>query len=69
MENVVWFTLAVEPPESAKPSHAPGIKNGDTAGIIMMSVIWWNEEGKVKRDLEYGKLLWPGLDIDDFQKW
>lgn len=67
MENVVWFTLAVDPPESAKPGLPPGIKKGDTAGMIMLSTIWWDEEGKVKRDLEYGKLVWPGFDIDAFK--
>ncbi|ELR05359.1 hypothetical protein VC83_09278 [Pseudogymnoascus destructans] len=69
MENVVWFTLAVDPPEEAKPGLPPGIKKGDTAGMIMLSTIWWNEEGKVKRDLEYGKLVWPGFDIDAFKTW
>ncbi|OBT55539.1 hypothetical protein VE04_04277 [Pseudogymnoascus sp. 24MN13] len=69
MENVVWFTLAVDPPEAAKPGLPPGIKKGDTAGMIMLSTIWWNEEGKVKRDLEYGKLVWPGFDIDAFKTW
>ncbi|KFY92902.1 hypothetical protein V498_04676 [Pseudogymnoascus sp. VKM F-4517 (FW-2822)] len=66
MENVVWFTLAVDPPESAKPGLPPGIKKGDTAGMIMTSLIWWNKDGKVMRDLEYGKLTWPDFDIDAF---
>ncbi|KFZ12972.1 hypothetical protein V502_06832 [Pseudogymnoascus sp. VKM F-4520 (FW-2644)] len=66
LENVVWFTLAVDPPEEAKPGLPPGIKKGDTAGMIMTSLIWWNEAGKVKRDLEYGKLTWPGFDINAF---
>ncbi|KFY26692.1 hypothetical protein V493_03936 [Pseudogymnoascus sp. VKM F-4281 (FW-2241)] len=69
MENVVWFTLAVDPPESAKPGLPPGIKKGDTSAMIMMSVIWWNAEGKVTRELEYGKLIWPDFDIDNFEKW
>ncbi|OBT63428.1 hypothetical protein VE03_07156 [Pseudogymnoascus sp. 23342-1-I1] len=66
LENVVSFTLAVDPPESAKPGLPPGIKKGESAAMIMTSLIWWNEEGKVKRDLEYGKLTWPGFDITAF---
>lgn len=69
MENVIWFTLAVDPPESAKVNLPPGIKKGDTSGMIMMSTIWWNEEGKIVRDLEYGKLIWDNFDIDAFKIW
>ncbi|RDL39996.1 Uncharacterized protein BP5553_04336 [Venustampulla echinocandica] len=69
MENVIWFTLAVDPPEAAKPGLPPGIKKGDTSGMIMMSVIWWNEEGKIYRELEYGRLLYPDFDIDAYKVW
>ncbi|RDL40353.1 Uncharacterized protein BP5553_00332 [Venustampulla echinocandica] len=69
MENVVWFTLAIDPPEEAKPNLPPGIKKGERAGMIMMSVIWWNQHGKIIRELEYGKLTWPGFDINAFQRW
>lgn len=66
MENVVRFTLKVDPPEAAKPNLPPGIKKGDSSGMIMCSTIWWNSDGKIARELEYGKLLWEGFDINDF---
>lgn len=69
MENVVWFTLAVDPPEEAKKNLPPGIKKGDTSGMIMLSTIWWNKEGKVFRELEYGRLIWDNFDIDKFKRW
>ncbi|RFU24732.1 hypothetical protein B7463_g11606, partial [Scytalidium lignicola] len=67
MENVVWFTLAVDPPPEAAENLPPGIKKGDTTGMIMLSAIWWNEEGKVYRELEYGRLIWDDFDIDTFK--
>ncbi|KAK3175489.1 hypothetical protein K4F52_010221, partial [Lecanicillium sp. MT-2017a] len=54
MESVVWFTLAVDPPDAARKNLPPGMKKGDRTGMIMLSTLWWNEEGKVYRDLEYG---------------
>ncbi|KAF4763562.1 hypothetical protein N7455_009449 [Penicillium solitum] len=66
LENVVRFTLKVDPPEVAKPNLPPGIKKGDSSGMIMLSTIWWNSDGKIARELEYGKLLWEGFDINDF---
>jgi hypothetical protein len=35
----------------------------------MLSTIWWNSEGKIARELEYGKLLWEGFDTNAFNKW
>ncbi|CAG7916288.1 unnamed protein product [Penicillium olsonii] len=69
LENVVRFTLKVDPPEVAKPNLPPGIKKGDSSGMIMCSTIWWNKEGKIARELEYGKLLWDGFDINDFNQF
>lgn len=68
MENVVRFTLAVDPPPDAAKNLPPGIKKGDRSGMIMLSTIWWNEDGLVYRDLEYGRLIWDHFDIDAF-KW
>jgi hypothetical protein len=69
MENAIRFTLKIDPPEEAKAGLPAGIKKGDSSGMIMLSAIWWNEKGKVIRELEYGRLLWPNFDIDAFKKW
>ncbi|OQD67945.1 hypothetical protein PENPOL_c003G05216 [Penicillium polonicum] len=69
LENVVRFTLNVDPPEAAKPNLPPGIKKGDSTGMIMLSTIWWNSDGKVARELEYGRLLWDDFDINAFNTW
>lgn len=68
MENVIWFKLTADPPEEMRSSLPPGIKAGDTAGMIMCSLIWWNAEGKVCKELEYGRLTWEGFDITAFDK-
>lgn len=69
LENVVRFTLKIDPPEAAKPNLPPGIKKGESSGMIMLSTIWWNSEGKIARELEYGRLLWDGFDINAFNTW
>lgn len=69
LENVVRFTLAADPPERAKDMFPPGIQKGDSWGMIMLSTIWWNSEGKISRELEYGKLLWEGFDINAFNEF
>ena len=69
MENVIRFTLKDDPPEAAKPNLPPGIKKGDSSGMIMLSTIWWDSDGKVSREFEYGRLLWEGFDINAFNTW
>lgn len=68
MEHAVWFKLKSDPPEAAKPNLPPGIKKGDTSGMINISLMWWNEEGKVTRELEYGRIMWDGFDVNAFNK-
>lgn len=68
LENVVRFTLAVDPPPEAAKNLPPGIKKGDSSGMIMLSTIWWNEDGLVERDLEYGRIIWDHFDIEPFEK-
>jgi hypothetical protein len=69
MENVIRFTLAIDPPEEVKPNLPAGIKKGDSTGMIMLSAIWWNSDGKIARELEYGRLLWDGFTSEEFNKW
>lgn len=69
MENVIRFTLKVDPPEEVKANLPPGIKKGDSTGMMMLSAIWWDGNKKVIRELEYGRLLWPNFDINAFNTW
>ena len=52
LEHVVWFKLRADPAEAAKPNLPPGIKKGDKAGMINITVLWWNETGKITHELE-----------------
>ncbi|KFY25962.1 hypothetical protein V491_01528 [Pseudogymnoascus sp. VKM F-3775] len=69
MENVIRFTLKADPPEEVKANLPPGIKKGDSTGMMMLSAIWWDGNKKVVRELEYGRLLWPNFDINAFNTW
>lgn len=68
MENLVSFKLTSDPPPGAADNLPPGAKAGDTVKMIMLSVLWWNEEEKIVRELEYGRLTWPGFSLDVFDK-
>ncbi|KAJ5634940.1 uncharacterized protein N7484_008253 [Penicillium longicatenatum] len=39
LENIVRFTLKVNPPEAGNPNLPPRIKKGDSSGMIMLSTI------------------------------
>lgn len=69
MEYVFRFTLDVDPPEVVKPNLPPGIQKGDSSGMVMLATIWWNGEGEIARELEYGKPLWEGFDIKAFNEF
>ncbi|OBT82012.1 hypothetical protein VE02_10094 [Pseudogymnoascus sp. 03VT05] len=69
LENVIRFTLKVDPPEEAKAGLPPGIKKGDSTGMVMLSALWWDKHGKVTRELEYGRLVWPNFDSNAFNTW
>lgn len=68
MENLVSFKLKSDPPPGAADNLPPGAKAGDTVQMIMLSVIWWNEDGKIQKEIEYGRLTWPGFTLDAYDK-
>ena len=55
LENLVEFTLTMDPPPPPARNLPPGAKKGDRCAMIMLSLIWWVEGGKVGRELEYGE--------------
>lgn len=60
------FNLAQDPPEEAKPNLPPGTKKGDAVGMINLGVLWWNEEGKIIKELVYGRLTWDKFSLEPF---
>ncbi|KAL2067233.1 hypothetical protein VTL71DRAFT_1657 [Oculimacula yallundae] len=66
MEHVVWFTLKIDPPKEAEIHIGTGLKKGDHAGMVNIAVLWWNEKGNICKELEYGRMTWPGFDVKDF---
>jgi predicted cupin superfamily sugar epimerase len=66
MECVVSFKLTADPPPGPADNLPPGAKAGDTVQQINIDTIWWDAHGKVTRELVYGRLVWPGFSIDEF---
>ncbi|CZS90631.1 hypothetical protein WAI453_004089 [Rhynchosporium graminicola] len=66
LEHVVWFTLKIDPPKEAQIHVGKDLKKGDKAGMVNIAVLWWDEEGKICKELEYGRMTWPGFDVKDF---
>jgi hypothetical protein len=68
MECCVSFKLVVDPPPGAGANLPPGAKAGDTVRQINLDTIWWNKEGKVTQELVYGRLVWDGFSLDQFDR-
>ena len=50
------------------PQLAPGVGAGEKVTLVGTSLIWWNEEGKVCRQSEHGRVAWPNIDIEKMRK-
>lgn len=66
MKHVVDLKLAIDPPPDAAKNLPPSAKAGDPVAMIIIAVLWRNEEGKIKRELEYGSLTWDQFDAGVF---
>jgi hypothetical protein len=66
LEHVVSFKLKYDPPPEAADNLPRGAKAGDKVGMVNLSVLWWNEAGKITREFEYGRLTWKDFDIGVF---
>jgi hypothetical protein len=66
LEHAVKFKLTSNPPPQAARNLPPGAKAGDTVGMINISVLYWDEQGKVSRELEYGRLTWENFSVGEF---
>lgn len=61
------FKLKRDMPEAA--AHFGSLtKAGDTIVLIGVSIIYWNEEGKVKRHMEHARLKWDGFDLNSVKR-
>lgn len=65
-EWILRLTLRAELPDMA--AHLPkGVKVGDEVRWVGVSLLWWNEEGKVKRQTDHGRLAWEGFEMESIQ--
>lgn len=68
LEHAVKFRLTTNPPPGAEHNLPQGAKLGDTVGMINICVLWWTAEGKIARELEYGRLTWKDFDVGEFDR-
>lgn len=68
LEHVVLFKLVKDVPDGAKDNLPVGAKPGDIVGMINISVLYWDDKGKISKELEYGRLTWKNFDYTDFDK-
>lgn len=68
LEHVVWFKLISDPPPPSIPHLPVGAKPGDTVGMINLSVLFWDEDGLISREFEYGRLTWKDFNVTQFDR-
>ena len=56
----------MDPPPGPARNLPAGAKKGDYVAMIMLSTIWWTKEGKVSKELEYGRLIWQDFELEPF---
>ena len=66
LEHVVNFKLKAHPPPEVMQHLPEGSKPGDSLAMVNIGVHWWDEEGKIARELEYGRITWKGFSLDPF---
>ena len=66
LEYVVHMELTSSHPLKVRAHLPVGAKAGDEVGFINLSVLWWNGEGKIDRELEYGRFPWKDSKIGMF---
>ena len=60
--------LNIDPAPEMKDKFPEGAKAGDTVGIANLCVLWWNEQGLISQEFEYGGLTWKNWSVDQWDK-
>ena len=68
MENANRFKLVSDAPPGSEDKLPSGAKAGDMVQMIISSTIWWGEGGKVTDEMEYGRLVWKGFTLEDWDR-
>ena len=66
LEHVNSFKLAVDPSEELQPHLPPGAKAGDHVDLINLGVVWFDAEGKISRELVYGRVAYPNFSLKPY---
>ena len=65
-EHVTAFELRADPPPQLEDRFPVGAKSGDTVAINNLSVLWWDQQGLVSQEFEYGGLTGKAFSFDQW---
>lgn len=66
LEHLVQFSLKNDPAPEQLKHLPPGTKAGDPLAMINVAILWWDGDGKICHELEYGRMTWPGFNLNEF---
>lgn len=67
LEHITLMEMKIDPPPGLEWAFPNGAKAGDTVAIANLCVLWWDENGLITREFEYGGLTWPGFSLDQWK--
>ena len=68
LEWVLTFKLEGKVPTALAPHFPPDVPAGGEAKWVGVSLLWWNEEGKIKIQKDHGRYVWEGFDMEEAKK-
>jgi hypothetical protein len=60
--------LNVDPSPEIRDKFPEGAKAGDTVKIANLCVLWWDDQGRISQEFEYGGLTWKGFSLSQWDK-
>lgn len=65
LEHITLMELSIDPASKLIDAFPRGAKKGDTVSIANMCLLWWDENGLIDQEFEYGGLTWPGWSLNE----
>lgn len=63
LEHVSLMELNIDPSPDIRDKFPEGAKAGDTVGIVNLATHWWDRDGLISQEFEYGGLTWKGFSL------
>lgn len=68
LEWVLTLKMKGEVPSQMAQHFPPDVPAGGEAKWVGISLLWWNEEGKIKIQKDHGRCVWEGFDMEEAKK-